>query len=104
MEKVTVDFLLTLYNKGFVTLFLEVKKMIQSSKISVVVACVAFAAMAALFLPTTVDDSYIFFRFSENLAQGHGLAWNPGQVPVEGYTNFMWVVIGAVIVRDGQPG
>jgi hypothetical protein len=39
-----------------------------------------------------VDDSYISFRYARNLAEGHGLVWNPGE-PVEGYTNLLWVIL-----------
>ena len=38
------------------------------------------------------DDSYISIRYAKNLYEGHGLAWNVGQEPVEGYTNFLWVI------------
>jgi len=34
-----------------------------------------------------VDDAYITFRYAENLVNGHGLAFNPGE-RVEGYTSF----------------
>lgn len=37
------------------------------------------------------DDAFISFRYSRNLAQGHGLVYNPGE-RVEGYTNFLWTV------------
>jgi arabinofuranosyltransferase len=33
------------------------------------------------------DDSFISFRYAQNLAWGHGLVFNPGE-QVEGYTNF----------------
>lgn len=38
------------------------------------------------------DDAYISFRYAENLVNGHGLVFNPGQ-RVEGYTNFLWTII-----------
>ncbi len=47
------------------------------------------------FLNYTVDDAFISFRYSRNLAQGLGLVFNPGE-RVEGYTNFLWTVICAV--------
>ncbi|OLL75205.1 hypothetical protein Ae168Ps1_3605c [Pseudonocardia sp. Ae168_Ps1] len=40
----------------------------------------------------TVDDAYITYRYSANLALGHGPTWNPGENPVEGYTNFLWML------------
>jgi arabinofuranosyltransferase len=43
------------------------------------------------------DDLYISFRYAEHLANGDGLTWNVGQAPVEGYTNFLLVLILAVI-------
>ena len=42
------------------------------------------------------DDAYISFRYACNLAQGLGLSFNPGDPPVEGYTNFLWVVLLAL--------
>ena len=39
------------------------------------------------------DDAYISFQYARNLAQGFGLVFNKGLEPVEGYTNFLWVII-----------
>jgi hypothetical protein len=41
-----------------------------------------------------LDDSFISFRYARHLVEGYGLVWNPGE-PVEGYTNFLWVVLMA---------
>ncbi|HEY8172474.1 MAG TPA: hypothetical protein VIH21_05255, partial [Dehalococcoidia bacterium] len=56
----------------------------------------------------TSDDSYISYRYAENFASGAGLVWNRGE-HVEGYTNFLWVVMlagfhkfGADIVLTGR--
>lgn len=38
------------------------------------------------------DDAMISMRYAKNLAAGHGLVWNPGEAPVEGYTNPLWVL------------
>jgi hypothetical protein len=43
------------------------------------------------------DDGMISMTYARNLADGHGLVWNPGEPAVEGYTNFLWVVWMAVI-------
>ena len=53
----------------------------------------------SLFLQCVAEDAYISFRFAKNLAGGHGLIWNPGEKPVEGYTNFLWVIISAVLLK-----
>ncbi|MEM6926737.1 MAG: hypothetical protein AAF602_07425 [Myxococcota bacterium] len=50
------------------------------------------------------DDAYISFRFSRNWARGLGVVFNPGDVPpVEGYSNFLWVAIGALVEASGLP-
>ena len=40
-----------------------------------------------------VDDAFISFRYARNLADGQGLVFNPGHERVEGYTNFLWVLV-----------
>jgi arabinofuranosyltransferase len=40
-----------------------------------------------------VDDAFISFRYARNLSDGHGLVFNPGHERVEGYTNFLWVLV-----------
>jgi len=40
------------------------------------------------------DDSFISFRYSRHLLDGLGLSFNEGE-RVEGYTNFLWVLIMA---------
>jgi arabinofuranosyltransferase len=44
---------------------------------------------------TLADDAYISFRYSRNLAEGNGLVFNVGE-KVEGYSNFLWVVLVAI--------
>ncbi len=46
------------------------------------------------------DDAFISFRYARNLAEGHGLVFNPGE-RVEGYTNFLWTVILAAGLKVG---
>jgi arabinofuranosyltransferase len=41
---------------------------------------------------TVVDDAFISARYAEHLAAGHGLVYNAGKPPVEGYTNLLWTV------------
>lgn len=43
------------------------------------------------------DDAYISFRYGRMLASGHGLRFNIGETPpVEGYSNFLWVILAAI--------
>lgn len=42
------------------------------------------------------DDQMISMRYARNLAEGHGLVWNPGEY-VEGYSNLLWVLLMAAV-------
>jgi hypothetical protein len=43
------------------------------------------------------DDAMISMQYGKNLAQDHGLVWNVGEKPVEGYSNLLWVFLMAGI-------
>ncbi len=48
----------------------------------------------------TVDDAYISYRYAENFASGEGLVFNKGEY-VEGYTNFLWVILLGILKKIG---
>src|SRR5690606_8691438 len=52
---------------------------------------------------TTVDDAWISARYAWHLAEGHGLVYNAGEPPVEGYTNLLWVLWLALVHTLGLP-
>src|ERR1043166_6070025 len=56
-------------------------------------ACLAILAVQVHRYWFTCDDAFIAFRYARNLAMGHGLVFNPGFERVEGYTNFLWVLL-----------
>ena len=64
-------------------------------------ALVLFMLMALQLAPFVPDDSYISYRYAANLAAGAGLRFNPGDAPVEGYSNFLWIVLLALATRAG---
>lgn len=49
----------------------------------------------------TTDDAYISLRYAHNLATGAGLVWNPSDGPLEGYSNFSFVLLGALAETIG---
>jgi arabinofuranosyltransferase len=55
-----------------------------------------FFWLTAQVFSFTIDDAYITFRYSKNLAAGWGPTYNPGQPPVEGYTTFAWMLLMTV--------
>lgn len=50
----------------------------------------------------TLDDAFISYRYAANLIAGHGLVYNPGE-RVEGYSNFLWVMLSAAGMALGLP-
>jgi hypothetical protein len=51
--------------------------------------------------PFTIDDMYISLRYAKHWSAGYGLVWNIGEPPVEGYSNFIFVVIGRLALSLG---
>ena len=62
----------------------------------------AFLFFCIVFYDFILDDAFITFRYSENLANGHGPVWNPGEDPVEGYTSFIWMALMALLIKMGK--
>lgn len=52
-----------------------------------------FLFHSLLFYDWIVDDAGITFSYSRNLSNGDGLVSQPGSMPVEGFSNFTWVLI-----------
>ena len=52
-------------------------------------------AHVSAYVPCLQDDAFISFRYAQNLVEGQGLVFNPGD-PVEGYTNFLWTLLVAI--------
>jgi hypothetical protein len=55
----------------------------------------------AAYLAAVAEDAFITFRYAQNLVAGHGFVWNPGEPPVEGYTNFLWLLLSALWLSLG---
>jgi hypothetical protein len=55
-------------------------------------AAAIFLILAAFYFGYTIDDAYISLRYARNVAAGDGFAFDNRVPPVEGYTNFLWVV------------
>ncbi len=63
-------------------------------------AAVALVAHSLVFNFVT-DDAFISFVYSRNLAEHGKLVFNLGEHPVEGYTNFLWTVLLAGLLKLG---
>lgn len=68
--------------------------------VAVMLALFATNIMQTIFL---CDDAFISFRYSRHFADGNGLVWNVGE-RVEGYSNFLWVIMLGILMKVGiQP-
>src|SRR5213083_2811782 len=61
--------------------------------IVVIVPCVIYIVHALYYGSWVVDDAGISFAYARHFAQGYGLVSQPGMIPVEGYSNFAWVML-----------
>ncbi len=52
-----------------------------------------FLLHSLLFCTWLIDDAGISFAYARSLASGYGLVSQPGRIPVEGYSNFLWTVL-----------
>ena len=48
------------------------------------------------------EDAMISMRYARHLADGHGLVWNIGEPPIEGFTNLLWVLWMSVAHKLGM--
>jgi len=59
-----------------------------------------FVLHAGYYWPWLEDDAFITYRYAQNLTQGEGLVFNPGE-RVEGYSNPLWVLLSGLALKAG---
>ena len=47
------------------------------------------------------EDAAMIMRYSQHLAGGHGIVWNIGEHPVDGATDFLFMVAAAGLIKLG---
>lgn len=47
------------------------------------------------------EDAAILMRYSRHVAGGHGIVWNVGEAPVDGATDFLFMLLLAALHRGG---
>jgi hypothetical protein len=68
----------------------------------------ALLLLLALYVPVGLDlhrhpeeDAAMLLRYSGHVAEGHGIVWNIGEKPVDGATDFLFMVVVAAAHRAG---
>ncbi len=47
------------------------------------------------------EDAAMLMRYAQHLAGGHGIVWNIGEHPVDGATDFLFMVVSAALIKLG---
>ncbi len=68
--------------------------------VMVVGVALAWLFWRAVF-DTPQEDAAILLRYARNLGEGHGVVWNVGAAPVEGATDFLFMLQVAALVAAG---
>jgi len=76
---------------------------LSSSKLYFIISLLFFVLLVFLFWDYSMDDAFITLRYAENFADGHGLTFTPGDQPIEAYSNFLWLLIIALLYKLGLP-
>ncbi|HEU5011047.1 MAG TPA: hypothetical protein VFT66_00795, partial [Roseiflexaceae bacterium] len=70
------------------------------SRLALVALALLMTFSGVLWPSWMTDDAIISFRYAENLVAGNGLVYNVGE-RVEGYTNFLWTMLAALLLWLG---
>lgn len=71
---------------------MNIRSFIYAAALTIISIILIFHIFQYIFL---TDDAFISFRYAHNIADGFGPVFNVGE-RVEGYTNFLWVILLAM--------
>ena len=73
----------------------------RGTLLALLVAAAGALVAHSLVFDFVTDDAYISFVYARNLAQHGQLVFNLGEKAVEGYTNFLWTLLLAALLKVG---
>jgi hypothetical protein len=50
-----------------------------------------------------IEDAAITMRYAQNFSNGHGIVWNIGENHIDGATDFLFMIVLAVMIKTGVP-
>lgn len=76
---------------------------------SLLLAAILLLAVLAIVLSfdwhaTPIEDAAMLLRYAENFANGHGIRWNVDDAPVDGATDFLYMVATGIFSRIAHIG
>ncbi len=66
-----------------------------------VASTIYYAARYVDFSIPPFEDAAMLMRYAQHLADGHGIVWNIGEHPVDGATDFLFMVVSAAFIKLG---
>ena len=66
-----------------------------------IAATIFYAVRYVDFAIPPFEDAAMLMRYAQHLAQGHGIVWNVGEHPVDGATDFLFMVAAAGLIKLG---
>lgn len=68
----------------------------------ILLACTLYYAFNFIdFSIPPFEDAAMIMRYAQHLAGGHGIVWNIGEAPVDGATDFLFMVASAALIKLG---
>lgn len=69
--------------------------------ILLIIAITCFLFFSFKFFDFTIDDAFITYRYSDNLASGYGFSWNYNETQEFGFTSYFHVIIVSLGIKLG---
>jgi len=69
--------------------------------ILLIIAVTCFLYFSFKFFDFTIDDAYITYRYSDNLASNYGFSWNYNEIQEFGFTSYFHVLIVSLGIKLG---
>lgn len=64
---------------------------------------VGYALWCVDFSISPFEDAAMLMRYADHVAHGHGIVWNIGEKPVDGATDFLFMIVVAAAHKAGLP-
>jgi len=65
------------------------------------ISIIVFVLFCEKYISYTIDDSFIFYRYSENVAEGFLFSWNYNDVKEFGFTSYLYTIVVALGIKLG---
>ena len=73
------------------------------ASLSLIAAVLIYAVRFIDFNVPPFEDAAMLMRYADHLAHGYGIVWNIGEHPVDGATDFLFMVASAALIKIGLP-